>query len=783
MIAVVAGTSLTTPDTTRSYTVTVGPHDVTSAVQWDSLEFEDQGSSAQGTTGFRINGSLATYPGVRDQQWVEIVDHIAGGNAFRGFIDSRRPLRAPEWNEITVVCSAHDSLLDNVIPLEIRPAGESDNARIGYLWGKYATGFLAADLTYVQQVSASLPAQTFAGVTLRQAIDMIAAQASTSAFFYLDAAGRPHYGTSETNPAPANVTSDAPGAGEIAPMDLDIDFDSKSYIGAVYVRGKTDAGSGWVYSESAKANHGGLVRSTFLDAADCTTAAMRNALGNMYLGRVGAAIARGSFSCKSSDADGWRSGQTVDVASSHFDGLSETYRIARVRTSVLGPSGGRPAAMRRYEVEFGGARGGQGGNTGPVVATGVVGDLLDDQGNVLLGSGSDSTASGFGPAIRRYITSGVYNGDFALAPPFPDSSIVQAWNPLPFWTFTQAGGVGITAMSEEDPASGSGRILTFQMVGNGSAADDSYIEQLVPINASRSQAYAYRVRVAFIGGPTVSSAKVYIHAAFVTNDGSTVTGTEATREQTTTVLGADTVFDLSAAPGTSDGVIGGQVPADAYYIRIRVGYKRDAESTATAETVSVAEVHLITGSSEVMIEDITAPANQPARIIRQSGVTYILGRGTTSAGLIQAPYAQFADSPSIIALNASAITLSGSIGLNPNAGQTVGITGPPVGTPSAAQTLAAATAIIADAYVVRITATAPRTITAAPTIADGANGQLLIIVNVGANAITLQDQGTLANSNLRLSTATFAIGTRDSLTLMYSSDIGDWVEISRTNVI
>jgi hypothetical protein len=75
------------------------------------------------------------------------------------------------------------------------------------------------------------------------------------------------------------------------------------------------------------------------------------------------------------------------------------------------------------------------------------------------------------------------------------------------------------------------------------------------------------------------------------------------------------------------------------------------------------------------------------------------------------------------------------------------------------------------------------TLTSAPTITDGTDGELLTIFNGSTNGVTIQDQGTLASSNLRLSTTTFAIGTRDSITLMYSSTVGDWIELARTNVL
>lgn len=109
---------------------------------------------------------------------------------------------------------------------------------------------------------------------------------------------------------------------------------------------------------------------------------------------------------------------------------------------------------------------------------------------------------------------------------------------------------------------------------------------------------------------------------------------------------------------------------------------------------------------------------------------------------------------------------------------------PTVFTPSTAQVLAAATALLANASVVRITCSGAVTSTAAPFIADGVDGQMLTIVNVDtADAFTISDQGTLAGSNLRLSAATIVLGPRDSITLMYSSDIGDWIQIGQTNVI
>lgn len=76
-----------------------------------------------------------------------------------------------------------------------------------------------------------------------------------------------------------------------------------------------------------------------------------------------------------------------------------------------------------------------------------------------------------------------------------------------------------------------------------------------------------------------------------------------------------------------------------------------------------------------------------------------------------------------------------------------------------------------------------KTLTSAPTISDGIDGQLLILFNSSANDVVLQDQGTLGSSNLRLGVSTRTLTTRDSMLLMYSTTVGDWIELSFNTVI
>jgi hypothetical protein len=109
--------------------------------------------------------------------------------------------------------------------------------------------------------------------------------------------------------------------------------------------------------------------------------------------------------------------------------------------------------------------------------------------------------------------------------------------------------------------------------------------------------------------------------------------------------------------------------------------------------------------------------------------------------------------------------------------------GAPAWLPVAQNITAVGQAIIPNALV-NLTANASYTLTSTPTIASGDDGQLLIIRNVDTvDVITVQDQGTLAGSNLRLGAATRAIGPRDVLVLQYSNAIGDWAEVLFQTVI
>lgn len=105
---------------------------------------------------------------------------------------------------------------------------------------------------------------------------------------------------------------------------------------------------------------------------------------------------------------------------------------------------------------------------------------------------------------------------------------------------------------------------------------------------------------------------------------------------------------------------------------------------------------------------------------------------------------------------------------------------------AATQALAAAgdTLNPAKRNILRVTATGDFVLSATPTIADGTDGQELLLLNVDLfdatqNEITLQDESVLVGSNLRLRTPTVILGTRDSILLRFDAFDGSWGEIHR----
>lgn len=94
------------------------------------------------------------------------------------------------------------------------------------------------------------------------------------------------------------------------------------------------------------------------------------------------------------------------------------------------------------------------------------------------------------------------------------------------------------------------------------------------------------------------------------------------------------------------------------------------------------------------------------------------------------------------------------------------------------QGLVAATTILANKEDVRVSSTGDITLTATPTIANGNDGQVLYITNVGSFSITIQDGTTF---NLELGAATFVLGAGEIALFKFIKGDSVWCLVAGTS--
>jgi hypothetical protein len=574
--AAIIGAALTTP-ATRTLSVFAGGLDITGDVKWNTVSLTDSGTNAKGTADMTIERAASALPEITDQAMLRVEDHTlaASPEVFRGFIRARTPGKDPLHPTLSIIADDLTSLLDDAfVPVELRQP-ETMQARIGFFWGQYAGRFLSGDLSFVASVGSTLPIQRFEAVSLRQAIEMTIAQASSTADYYVDMLGRLHVFVTETNNAPFAIDADAPGGGEIAPETMAVEFDSNQYANRVYVKGATPDASLFVQDDAAIAAANGLVRTVNIQAGDVTTAAMAQAMGNTYLSRIKDATPRGSFRTHSPN-DGWRGGQNVTVTSADHNITAQTYRIARVTTRVLNPG---TDFKRTYDVEFGGAKAGSGVDGQQPLIAGAAGGIytLDQIGNSLVSAAAASETGAIGPVMRRWITSGLYNSDFIGPPPGPDAPIDDTTNPLPYWLTSI--GVGASDITYTSVASStvSGRSIRADLTGGTDTALKN-LQQRGPIHGTAGGLAPYVVKAVVSNVGSSVSADVFAKLGVTYNkvgrlgSGGTMqyptTGTTGTQNVTLATIGAGGTVVMTAIPNS------GVLPNDAYFLNVSFAISR-----------------------------------------------------------------------------------------------------------------------------------------------------------------------------------------------------------------
>jgi hypothetical protein len=280
--------------------------------------------------------------------------------------------------------------------------------------------------------------------------------------------------------------------------------------------------------------------------------------------------------------------------------------------------------------------------------TAFEGDVSTDSGASLIDTDSDGeSALLFGPAAVREILAGIANGDFALPPDDADSDLSDE-NPLPYWTFTDNSSGGITAAVISEPSNGSGNVLKVTL--NTTNGNNVQLTRYVPIPGSRNREFVFNPEFTagkFSAGPTTPTTDAYVKISFqyYTEDQVTTTGTGDSATATFTDIGSVKTVAIGTANATRLAA-----PPDAGWMLVTL--EIGATGTVAAKSIEIAELRLVTGSSDLYIAENTAPGSYgPARLRQTNGVLSITpdlgGSGSISFGG---------------AVNFSSLTVSGTAG-------------------------------------------------------------------------------------------------------------------------
>ncbi|GAC1618088.1 MAG: hypothetical protein NVS9B1_27300 [Candidatus Dormibacteraceae bacterium] len=306
------------------------------------------GSQETATCEFDII-DVANSVSATDEATLTVTEVSSATVLFGGFVRSRRITVLATGRIIHILATDYNSLLDRAIVIsDKRAAGESDKTRLTYLMTTYGPQF-SSDYTQIATLNASMPAQKFIAITLRQAIERVLGQASTKSSYYVDPTGRlVTYDRTVVTAAPFNVRVGTPLGGEIAPEGLEVDNDASNLANAVYIVGATAAGSGWFTDTTSIATYGR--RERFFNAPDSDLASKASQVGLAVLADQKNPIPRGVFTTKSPN-DGWRIGQSITINSTQHGLTNQSYRIARVTAHYLSGVGDR-----EYTIEVGAAQ-------------------------------------------------------------------------------------------------------------------------------------------------------------------------------------------------------------------------------------------------------------------------------------------------------------------------------------------------------------------------------------------------------------------------------------------
>lgn len=219
--------------------------------------------------------------------------------------------------------------------------------------------------------------------------------------------------------------------------------------------------------------------------------------------------------------------------------------------------------------------------------------------------------------MTDFVLYGCYNPTFGATPALGlGTNIAAITNELPGWWggVIQDSGSAVTA-SVVAATAPSGQVLQFALA-SGAAGDAGHVSQTVPIGGFRSLAggdyvWGYVVADASNTGTFAATLKLqYVKADKVTTTGGSTTVSYA----------------IAAGANEAPRLLAGTPPADAAFLKIDIGVKRDAAAISAIGTLAWSEVRVDHSHVFGLFADLKAPGTFPPVVVSQlNGVFSLSG--------------------------------------------------------------------------------------------------------------------------------------------------------------
>ena len=271
-----------------------------------------------------------------------------------------------------------------------------------------------------------------------------------------------------------------------------------------------------------------------------------------------------------------------------------------------------------------------------------VAGISSDRGDALISADTTgSTALLFGPAAYRVIVAGVANGDLAM-PPDDALEVISDDNPLPFFTWNNSGGTGITAQVVANGTASSGNALRIS-IGTAVASGTATLVRIEPITGTGDRGFTFVPQMTAIGtlnGGTAALADLSF--SWLGPDQSTAVGT-APSAQTLDFASfySQSAVTLSAGLDTDGAAsIYNCAPVGASFLKMTATFRVTAAGGTATRTLDITDFAIAVGESQVYISEKTDVNKYGAALIDQvsGSVGIVSGAGTAVGAAIGAVY-------------------------------------------------------------------------------------------------------------------------------------------------